>query len=160
MIIRFIKCKETNITNTEKICIINNYDIYFKDKKYKNEIDLDILDLFDYSKIDDEFIKFFREMNFELIFDKNISDFIIKIISKIKNFEMMEVIIGLINYENISEKNIFFDALNKKFDTLIKLINNITTVNNLNQIIKISAKIALMNFNFEKKEKNLILLKN
>ena len=72
---------------------------------------------------------------------------------------MMEVIIGLINFENISEKNIFFDALNKKFDTLIKLINNITTVNNLNQIIKISAKIALMNLNFEEKEKKFDFIK-
>ena len=92
-------------------------------------------------------------MNFEIIFKENIVEYINKITSKIKTIFDFELIIKLINIKNISEKNIYLYSLNKKYDMIIKPKIESLTGDQLNEAIKVVAKIALINFMFEIDEK-------
>jgi hypothetical protein len=95
-------------------------------------------------------------MNFEIIFKENIVEYINKITSKIKTIFDFELIIKLINIKNISEKNIYLDSLNKKYDTIIKPKIESLTGDQLNEAIKVVAKIALINTkNFHRNNKNM-----
>jgi aspartyl/asparaginyl-tRNA synthetase len=95
-------------------------------------------------------------MNFEIIFKENIVEYINKITSKIKTISDFELIIKLINIKNISEKNIYLDSLNKKYDTIIKPKIESLTGDQLNEAIKVVAKIALINTkNFHRNNKNM-----
>ena len=97
-----------NVSDIEKLDFVTKYNPYYqisKDNKYTNKYankaDIDILDLFDINNVDKEFIIDFRGMNFEIIFEGNIYDYILKIISKIKNISNFENIVKLINFQNI-----------------------------------------------------------
>lgn len=59
-------------------------------------------------------------MNFEIIFERNLSEYINKIISKIKEISNFVKVIKLINIDNIQDKNIFLKSLAKKYDNIIK----------------------------------------
>ena len=92
-------------------------------------------------------------MNFEKIFKEKLVEYINKITSKIKTIADFELIIKLINIKNISEKNIYLDSLNKKYNMIIKPNIESLTGDKLNEAYKVVAKIALINFMYEMEEK-------
>ena len=144
--------------NIEKLAFIVKYNPYYNDPKYSNKIDCDIFDSFDLSRIDNEFIEDFKNMNFEIIFKNNIADNIKKIIEKIKDISNFEPIIQLINVNYIDDKNILLEQLKKRYDNLIS--NEIGSLTNekLVEAVHVVAKLAIKNYIYgpqDKKEKKL-----
>ena len=144
---------DKDISNIEKLAYITQYNPYYIEEKYCNKVDAEIFDNFDLNNVDDDFIEDFRRMNFEDIFKENINEYINKIMSKIKSINNFDVIINLINIKNIYEKRIFLDSLNKKYDSIIRPDIGLLSGKNLNEAINIVAKIALINYIYEKEEK-------
>ena len=59
-------------------------------------------------------------MNFEEIFQDNISDYIKKFMEKIKIISDFDAVMELINIKNIADKNLYLKPLNMKYDIKIK----------------------------------------
>ena len=152
------------IKDIEKLSFLTTYHPYYKKEKgekYSNKAETDILDLFDLDKINEKFIGFFRDMNFEIIFESNIHEYISKLTSKIKNISNFENIIKLINFKSIELKNIILNSLNDYFNKLI--MKNISTLSGekLNEAVKVTAIISIVNFLYEQqKDKKLEFTKD
>lgn len=151
MIKKFIE--ENELESIEKLAYITHYNPYYIEAKYYNKVNSDIFDLFDLNNIDKEFIDDYREMKFELIFKENITEYINKIISKIKNISDFETIINLINIEELTDKNLFLDSINKKYEKVIKNEIGILEGEELKKAIKVVAKIVLINYIYNTDEK-------
>jgi hypothetical protein len=147
------------VKNIEKLRFITQYNPYYRESKYFNKVDCGIFNFLELSQIDNDFIKDFQRMNFEYIFKDNISEYIKKFIEKINNIPNFDTVIQLINIRNLQEKNIYLDLLNKRYDIIIR--NDIALLNDekLKEAVHIVAKIAIFNYAYEEKKKNLILLK-
>ena len=141
------------ITNIEKLAFITQYNPYYIEPKYHSKVDADIFNSFDLNSIDDEFVEDFRKMKFEKIFEQNIGEFINKLTSKIKSISNFDAIIKLINIKNIKEKNVFLDSLSKKYDSIIRNEIGLLTGKDLDEAIKVVAKISLINYIYQTKEK-------
>ena len=148
---KYIENNNKDLENIEKLAFIVKYNPYYKDPKYSNKIDCDIFDSLDLSRIEKEFTENFKNMNFEIIFKNNISDYIKKIIEKIKDISNFEPIIKLINIKYIDDKNILLEQLKKRYDNLIN--NEIVTITNkkLEEVVHVIAKLTLMNYIYGKK---------
>ena len=149
--------KKVELSNIEKLSYITTYNPYYKEEKYSENAELDIFDLFDLNDIenDQDFINDFRKMKFEIIFKENISEYIDKIMSKIKTISNFDNIIKLINIKNIEELgkiDKYLNLLNKKYENIIKYKINILTGEELNKAIKVVADIAIINYKCGKKE--------
>ena len=147
------------LENIEKLEFLIKYNPYYIEERYYNKRNLDIFDILDLNDIDKWFIEYFRRMNFEKIFKINIEQYIKKLMSKVKTFADLDIIIKLINIDNISEKNKFLDILNNKYVTIIKSEIELLTDKKLTSN-KILANIALINFMYEVKEKKLNFMKD
>ena len=155
---KYIDSNIKDLENIEKLAFIVKYNPYYKDPKYSNKIDCDLFDFFDLSQIDNEFIEDFKNMNFEIIFKNNITEYIKKLIEKIKDISNFEPIIKLINIKNIEDKNIFLEQLKKRYDNLISNEIGAFTNEKLIEAVHIVAKLAIMNYIYgpqDKKEKKL-----
>ena len=87
-IIKIYIKNEKNISNTDIIYLITKRDpIYFTETDIDRR-DCNILDQIDFEKIDDEFIKTYRESKFECIFKKQIINFLTKLFEKVKNWNI------------------------------------------------------------------------
>ena len=159
-IIRKFINNNKELSNIEKLGFITQYNPYYKEEKYYNQVDSDIFNSFDLNNIDDEFVEDFRKMGFEKIFKESISEYINKLISKIKTISNFDAILKIININDISEKNVFLDSLNKKYDSIIKPEISLLTDKKLNEALRVIANIALKNFIFEVKEKRFNFIKN
>ena len=91
---------------------------------------------------------------------KNLEEFINNLFSKNINSNDFELMIELINKKNNHEKSAFLDLLNKKYDSNIKNKIEFLKAQELDKKIKNSAKIILLNFIFESKEKKLNFILN
>ena len=98
-------------------------------------------------------------MNFEIIFKEHISDYIKKFIAKIKKIIDFDTIIKLINIKNLKNKNKFLEQLNKKYDRIISNEIGILNEEKLTEVIHVVAKIAIINFVYQEKEKKLDFIK-
>ena len=148
--------RNKTLQNIEKLQTIKVYNPYYNEEKYyikDSKVDAEIFNLFDLNNIDNEFIDDFRNMNFEEIFKENIVEYINKITSKIKSISDFEIILRLINIDNISEKNIYLDALNKKYNSIIKPKIESLNGENLTEAIQIVAKLAIINYMYETEDK-------
>ena len=148
LIIRRYINTNTELTNIEKLAFITQYNPYYLNKN-PNKIDTNIFDLFDLNNIDNDFIDDFKDMNFEIIFERNLSEYINKIISKIKEISNFDKVIKLINIDNIQDKNIFLNSLAKKYDNIIKD----GLEKDLDKAVHIIANLAIIFFTYEVDEK-------
>ena len=146
------------LENIEKLAFITQYNPYYNDKKSTNNMDINIFDLFDLNNIenDNEFIGDFRNMNFEIIFQKNINEYINKILSKIQKISDFDNVIKLINIKNIDDKNIFLNSLTKTYDQIIKQ-NEIKPKTENYQIL---ARISILFFNYENEKNKFKFIEN
>ena len=159
---KYIDKNNKELQNIEKLNFIVKYNPYYKDPKYSNKIDCDLFDSFDLNRIDNEFIDDFKNMNFEIIFKNNITEYIKKLLEKIKDISNFEPIIKLINIKNIEDKNIFLEQLKKRYDILIS--NEIGTLTNekLKEAVHVVAKLAIIHYIYgpqDRKEKKLEFIK-
>ena len=162
-IIKKYNDENKDVPDIEKLSFITTYNPYYqkeKENKYANKAETDILDFFDINKINEEFIENFRDMNFEIIFEANIHEYISKIISKIKNISSFENVIKLINFKNIEVKNIILIALNKNYDKII--LKNILNLSGekLQEALRVIAILAILNFAYEQKENKKDFINN
>jgi len=148
------------VRNIEKLRFITQYNPYYRESKYFNKVDCGIFDFLDLAQIDNDFIKYFRRMNFEYIFKDNISEYIKKFIEKINNIPNFDTVIQLINIRNLQDKNIYLDLLNKRYDIIIS--NDIALLNDdkLKEAIHVVAKIAIFNYAYEEQKKKFDFIKN
>lgn len=96
-------------------------------------------------------------MNFEIIFERNISEYINKIISKIKEIFNFDKVLKLINIDNTRQEHrgVFLNSLSKKCDNIIKD----GLEKDLDKVVHIIANLVIIFFTYEVDEKkNLILL--
>ena len=159
--------------NIQGLGIIKKYNPYYIEAKYSNKVDPDIFDIIDLDNSDELFIKDFQNMNFEYIFKDNLYEYIAKITSKIKTIPNFDFVIKLINIKNfnIIDKNqkknedkniniiIYLNSLNKKYDDIIDQKIRTLSGSELDGAIKVIVELALMNYIYEKKEKNLDFIK-
>ena len=102
--------------------------------------------------ISETFIKIFRNLNFETVFEENIVDYINKITGKIKNIQTFGNIIKLVNVEEIKydiQKD-YYRILEEKYKLFVKdNIKLIKEEKELNKGIKIIAEFISKIFLFE-----------
>ena len=159
----YIKNNKNKLSNEEIITIITQFNPYFNyldnnddEEKYSQKRDISFLDFINFDNIDEQFIPIFKQSNFLLIFKKNISEFLTKLTSKIKNISDLNTVIELIDVNQIKDHiNDYYSLLKDKYELFIKKeIEAIKNKEELNKAIKILAnfiiKIYLQekNYNF------------
>ena len=149
--------KTADLKNIEKLSYITTYNPYYKEDQYSEKVDLDIFDLFKLNDIEEdyEFINDFRNMNFEIIFKQNISEYIDKIISKITKISNFDNIIKLINIKNIQDLgkiDKYLKSLNKKYDNIIRNEINFLSGKQLDKAIGVVADLVVINYKCVKKD--------
>ena len=92
----FIKTKK-NLKPIEKLQLITSFNPYFKKDEYPKRVNSKIFELFELDNIDEDFIREFKKLEFELIFIDKLSDYIKSITSKIKKIEHIGIVMKLIN---------------------------------------------------------------
>ena len=155
----FFKKNKDKITNTEILSLLEKYNPYFsfknKDDKerYKNKRETYIFDYINFSETTTIFIKYFRNFNFETMFEDNINDYINKITRKIKDIQSFGNVIKLININRLKkeiQKN-YIEILKDKYELIAeKDIKLIKEKDELYKVSKIIAEFVSKIFLFEK----------
>ena len=136
---------------------INNF-IENDKERYKYNRQTYIFDYINFDKITETFIKTFRYLNFETVFEENIVDYINKITGKIKDIQTFGNIIKLVNVEEIKydKQKEYYLILEEKYKLFVKdNIKLIKEEKELNKGIKIIAEFISKIFLFENKNRFL-----
>jgi len=150
---------KNDLPNSKKLGIIKKYNPYFDkddvddEKKFIHNRDVTILDCIDFDKIDEGFIDSFHKLEFEKIFRKNISEFLNRIVSKIKSIANFGRVLELIDINSIEEESIkeYYCLLKNKYEACVKTeIESIKDKKELNQAVKILAEFVSKIYLFEK----------
>jgi len=128
LIKEFFMANKNRISNAEILDTIEKYNPYFsiKDKddkeKYKNNREVYIFDNINFKNTTEIFTQTFRKLNFEEMFEENITDYINKMTSKIEDIQTFGNIIKLIDETKIKEEkqNDYFRILEDKYKLLVK----------------------------------------
>ena len=139
------------LPNAKKLGIIEKYNPYFNvqdkddEKKYSHNRDVSIFDCIDFDESDEIFIESFKKLKFENIFKKNISEFLNKIVSKIKNIANFGTVLELIDAESIKDKaKEYYYLLKNKYEEYIKSeIESIKDEKELNKAVVIVSKFVI-----------------
>ena len=161
-IIRKYLNNEKSLTNIEKSSFITKYNPFYSTENinFSNKRDFDILDSFNLNDIDNDFVQYFKRMGFESIFKDKLPEYIKKIIDKIKTIKNFIPTIELINIDNLDNKNLFLDILNKKYESII--VNNIQNLKSqdLKEAIDTIVQITPKNYIYKKAQKRLDFIEN
>ena len=157
---KYIYKYNKKMKSIEKLAFIIKYNPYYIESKYSDKVDCGIFDWLDLEKCDNEYIKDFKKMNFEIIFKDKILEYINKIFEKIKDIPNIDTVIKLINIKNIEKKNIYLESLNKSYDNIINNKIGLLTDEKLKEAVHITAEIAVLNYIYETKEKKFNFIKN
>ena len=134
LIKKYIKTN-SKITNNEIIDLIRDYDKYYKENRYANKREPEILMKIDLEEIDDNFIEKFKEMKFEKLFEKNLDDFLLIFTNKIKKISDFDIIFKIINIKELGEKKkTYLKQLKNKYNNAINASANILSENDENLI--------------------------
>ena len=144
---------DKDLSNNEIIGFMLERNPYYIEDKYSYKRECDIFDKIDLNKVDNEFIQLFKECNFEDIFIENITEYLNKMTSKIKEISSFNIIIDLINVNEISQIDNYFGLLKKKFNYIIKKKIKLLTDDKLNEAVEVVAKMAKLFFEYEKDRK-------
>jgi len=122
-IIREYIANNPDINNKDIIELIRDYDEYYKNKAYIKKRDPKILEKIDLDKKSENFIKMFKEMQFENIFALHLNNYLIVITNKIKKVSDFDVIFKLININALGDaKELYLKTLKNKYDLVAKTI--------------------------------------
>ena len=127
LIIEYINNNQ-NITNSEIIDLIKDYDKYYSEKQYVNKRDPEILNKIDLEEMDDNFIQKFKDMKFEKIFEIKLENFLLTFTNKIRKISDFDKIFKIININELGDKKkAFINQLKRKYNIAIKAdINNLS----------------------------------
>ena len=163
----FLKNKK-EITNSEILGYIREYNPYYKEDKYKDKRDPYILedlnfqyDLFnddeDYKNEHTSFIKIFHALDYEDIFRDNMVEFLNFMVNKIVDISSFDTVIDLIRIDKIGGKaNEYIQKLKNKYERLLKFELESLTTNRIQKPAEIIAKFEKLIF---EQEKNIEFLK-
>jgi len=147
----YFKKNKGEINNVEILGIIAKYNPYFSIKdeadkeRFKLKRDTIIFDYIDFRNTKELFNKNFRNFNFEIMFQENISDYINKITGKIIDIQTFGNIIKLIDETRIKKEkqNYYFIKLKEKYKSIIeKDIKLIKGDEELNKAIEIISELV------------------
>ena len=156
----FFANNSKKIKNAEILGTVAKYNPYFSiddeedKKKYKNNKETYIFDYINFSQTTDSFNGTFQNLEFEIMFEEIITDYINKITGKIKDIQTFGNIIKLIKVERIKEQKQkdYFRILEEKYKLIIK--NEIKLIKDkdkeLQNAIKIITEFVSKLFLFEK----------
>ena len=108
------------LSNADILGYIHAFNPYYKDERYKYNRDTYIFDYLNINNNNNQFIKTFKKLEFEIIFKYNITEFLKKMVSKIRNISNFGTIIDLISFKKISQINDYLSLLNNKYELVIK----------------------------------------
>ena len=115
-----------DINNKDIIELIRDYDEYYKNVKNEHYIkkrEPKILEKIDLDKINENFIKMFKEMQFENIFAHVLKNYIMVITNKIKKISDFDIIFKLINIDALGDaKGFYLQTLKNKYEIVDKSI--------------------------------------
>ena len=115
-----------DINNKDIIELIRDYDEYYKNVKNEHYIkkrEPKILEKIDLDKINENFIKMFKEMQFENIFAHTLNNYLIVITNKIKKISDFDIIFKLINIDALGDaKGFYLQTLKNKYEIVDKSI--------------------------------------
>ena len=151
---------KSEVSDIEKWAFITGYNPNYIEWKYLNKVDCSIFDTLDLIQIDEKFIEEFKKRNFDKIFKDNISEYIKKILEKIKDIPHFNKIIKIIDIEKIEDKNIYLDLLKKRYDNFIHNEIGLLSDETLKEAVCVSAKIDTINYSYETKEKKFDFIKS
>ena len=161
-IIRKYLNHEKSLTNIEKLGFISKHNPFYNKENinFSNKRELDILDLFNLNDINNDFVHDFKGMGFESIFKDKLPEYIKKIMDKIKTVKNFIPTIELINIDNLDNKNLFLDILNKKYENII--VNNIKNLKSqdLKEAIDVIVQITLKNYFYQDGQKKFDFIEN
>ena len=140
----FFEINKENIADSEILGAIEKFNPYFNIKdtadneRYKNNRETFFFDYINFGKTTEVFIHVFHHLNFEAIFKENITEFINKITSKIKDILTFGNIIKLIDVTRIQEKKKdYYNILKDKYELIIKNDIQSLTGDKLDKAVKI-----------------------
>ena len=140
-----------NLKNSEIIGYITEYNPYYQEDKFKQKREFYFFDYLNFDNNDDElFIPTFKNLNFEIIFKDNITEYLNKMFSKIQNISTFKTIIELISTKFFIEEKQYFEQLKEKYESIIGKEINSLTGEKLSDAIKIISYLADSIFIHEK----------
>ena len=185
MIKIYIDKNKTSLDTIEKLSLLTERNPYYEINEYPKRVDPNIFNILDLNEVQDNFVKEFRKMNFELIFKFKLTEYIKTIISKVKNISNLDAAIKLINIKNLNDfgdKNLstFLEFIAKKYDIIKKEIENYletSTCKKLEEAVKVTdpkilknakldkaieviINLTFMNYKYEKEKGKFIFINN
>ena len=115
-----------DISNLEIIEIIHDYDEYYTNSYYLKRREPKILEKIDFEKIDlekknENFIKKFKEMEFEKIFATDLKNYLLLFTNKLKKISDFDIIFQMINIDALgSEKSTYLTQIKNKYLLVLK----------------------------------------
>ena len=123
----FLEEKNDDLLDQEKIGIVEKYNPYYNTKKkddierYKNNRETNIFNNINFKNPTKAFKETFKKFQFEIMFEENIIEYLIKIISKIEDIWTFSTVIELIDIKSIEKrKNDYYNLLKDKYESIIK----------------------------------------
>ena len=104
------------LSDSEILGFIAEYDPYYKEDKYKYIRDTNIFDFIQIDSFDKQFVAIFRRVKFEEMFKGNIYDFLNKMVSKIDNIFKFGVNMDLIDIKKYQKLGYFFLNLSRNMN--------------------------------------------
>ena len=149
---KFFELNKKNMHNEEFLEYLSKFNPYYKEEQYSCKRELYIFDYINFDKINDPFIKAFRNLEYVNIFKDNLTQFLNKIISKINNISIFGAILELIDIKYIPKLEIdqYYNQLKDKYEQVIKKQIESLNGEQFNEGIKIIAKFIDLIFIHEK----------
>ena len=112
-----------DINNKDIIELIRDYDEYYKNQIYCKKRDYKILERIDLDKTNENFIKIFKEMQFENLFAHILRNYLMVFTNKIKKISDFDIIFKMININALGDaKDFYLKTLKNKYDLVVKSI--------------------------------------
>ena len=139
------------LSNADILGFIEAFNPYYREDCYSYKRDSYI---FNYLNLDDDnnnqFIKTFRKLNFEKMFEDNINEFLNKMVSKIQNIYNFGTVLELIDIKKISKVNDYLCLLKDKYEYIMKKDKIALTSEQLKETGKIIGNFFDLLYNYEK----------
>ena len=138
------------LSNADILGFIAEFNPYYKEVGYSYKRDSDIFTYLNLNDNNNQFIKTFRKLNIEKMFEDNINEFLNKMVSKIQNIYNFGTVLELIDIKKLSTVNDYLCLLKDKYEYIMKKDKNSLTSEQLKEAGKIIGNFFDLLYNYEK----------